>query len=240
MPQITLSSNDRLFICGKTGSGKTYLARYLTKSLKRLVVLDGKGTLGTTDWRLTDWSDSIDLKDPESQFRLRAVPPLKTELAEYWDSILLACLRAGNITVYIDELYAVCPPNKNPTPTLFACYTRGREFGLGVWSSTQRPVWIPLVSMSEAEHFFMFRLQLLEDKQRLAAFMGSEILTPIQDEHGFYYMRAIDDNVHYFEKFNPIVQPAQVEKEIIPPDDMPKNDRPRKRRIYLKMIRSKV
>lgn len=232
MPQITLSSNDRLFICGKTGSGKTYLARYLTKSLKRLVVLDGKGTLGIPEWRLSEWSENVDLKDPKAEYRLRAVPPLKTELAEFWDTVLMACLRAGNITVYIDELYAVCPPNRNPTPTLFACYTRGREFGLGMWASTQRPVWIPLVSMSEAEHFFMFRLQLLEDKQRLAAFMGKEIIEPIQDEHGFYYMRAIDDVVTYYEKFNPVAS-AEVEKETIAPDKMLQQEQPRKRRIHL-------
>jgi energy-coupling factor transporter ATP-binding protein EcfA2 len=213
MPQISLNTNERVFITGKTGSGKSFLARYLTRKIKRLVVLDGKGTLGVPDWNLTDWEPGANLSDPSKEFRLRAVPSLKIDLVDYWDSVLEKCLRSGNITIYIDELYAVVPPNKTASPTIFACYTRGREFGLGMWASTQRPVWIPLVAMSEAEHFFMFRLQLLEDKQRLAAFMGSEVTQPVLDEHGFYYMKAIDDKVKYYKKFNPIETAATVEIE---------------------------
>lgn len=235
MSQISLSTNERVFICGKTGSGKSYLARYLTRNIKRLVVLDGKGTLGTPEWNLTDWSDNIDLKDPSAEFRLRAVPGLKVDLTDYWDTILEKCLRAGNVTVYIDELYAVVPPNKAASPTLFACYTRGREFGLGMWASTQRPVWIPLVSLSEAEHFFVFRLQLWEDKQRLAAFMGEGVLGAVTDEHGFYYMRAIDDEVTYYKQFNPVDPITAVIPETISKEDMPtlpNNGRSRKVRIF--------
>lgn len=238
MSLISLASNERVFICGKTGSGKTFLARYLTRKIKRLVVLDGKGTLGGADWGLEDWNENNDVRDPQAAFRLRAVPGLKSDLTDYWDSVLETCMRAGNITIYIDELYAVCPPNKAASPTLFACYTRGREFGLGMWASTQRPVWIPLVAMSEAEHFFMFRLQLWEDKQRLAAFMGDEVLNPIRDEHGFFYMKAIEDDVTYFHQFNPIdpapdEADAEVLKTAIPEDDMPVIENNRSRYIKL-------
>lgn len=238
MPQITIATNERVFICGKTGSGKTFLARYLTKQIKRLVVLDGKGTLGTPEWNLDPWNDGIDLKDQDKQFRLRAVPPLKAELADYWDSVLMSCIRAGNITVYIDELYAVCPPNKPPTPTIFACYTRGRELGLGMWASTQRPVWIPLVALSESEHFFVFRLQLMEDKQRLAAFMGTQVLQQISEEHGFYYMQAVDDNVTFYKRFNPSEPVTEVEREVIDPEKMPISERGRARKFNL--LRSKL
>lgn len=229
MPQISLLSNERVFICGKTGSGKTFLARYLTKHIKRLVVLDGKGTLGTPEWGLTEFTNSSDLHAKE--FRLRAYPPLKTDLADYWDSILTKCLYAGNITIYIDELYAVCPPNKQPSPSLFACYTRGREYGLGMWASTQRPVWIPLVALSEAEHFFVFRLQLLEDKQRLAAFMGTDVILPIQDEHGFYYMRAVDDDVSYYKQFSPNAQLITIEHTIT--EKLPEHPKERNRRVSI-------
>ena len=42
MPPMTLKlrSNERTFFCGKTGSGKTYAAKYILKPYDRLVVFD--------------------------------------------------------------------------------------------------------------------------------------------------------------------------------------------------------
>jgi energy-coupling factor transporter ATP-binding protein EcfA2 len=199
MPPISLKSNERVLLCGKTGSGKTYLARYITRPLKRLVVLDGKGTLG--EWGLEAWNSKTmrDLRRGDN-VRLRALPPIGTNFLEYWEEVISACFQAGNVTIYIDELYAVCPPNKNPSDALWSAYTRGRELGVGVWSATQRPVWIPLFALSEAEHFFVFRLQLMDDKSRLAAFMGNSVLQSIKDPHGFYYSRPDLEKPIYSER----------------------------------------
>jgi hypothetical protein len=51
--------------------------------------------------------------------------------------------------------------------------------------------------MSEAEHYFCFRLTLEEDRKRLAAFIGPEVLNTIRDKHGFYYMSAEGDSPLY-------------------------------------------
>lgn len=201
MPPIVLQSNERVLITGKTGSGKTYLAHYITRELKRLVVLDGKGTL--KDWNLEEWSKDAERRMLQGEpVRLRAIVPLGDDPVVFWDKVITSCYYAGNVTLYIDELYAVSPPNKKPLDSLWAVYTRGRELGVGVWSSTQRPVWIPLFALSEAEHFFMFRLQLMEDRQRIAAFMSSEVLRTITDKHGFFYMRADMDEPIYTEQLD--------------------------------------
>lgn len=196
MQKISLRSDERVLICGKTGSGKTFLARYVTRSLSRLVVLDGKGTL--SDWNLAPYDgDARRALMQNEPIRTRVIAPLGVDNADFWDEVLRVCFVSGNVTIYIDELYAVAPPNTRASNVLWSCYTRGRELGVGVWSSTQRPVWIPLFALSEAEHFFMFRLQLNDDRARMSEFMGADVLIPIRDLHGFYYSRAIDDNPEY-------------------------------------------
>lgn len=222
--QVKLLSNERVITTGKTGSGKTFLMSYMTKTLNRLVVLDGKGTLN--QWSLEPWSREGErrLKAGEP-VRLRAMVPYKAEPGPYWDKILEACFDAGNVTIYIDELYAIVPPNQQASNILWACYTRGREFGVGVWACTQRPTWIPLVALSESEHYFMFRLSLDEDRRRMAAFMGSDVLKPITDEHGFYYCRAEWDNAIYYKQLE-VKHKSNENQTLLKPINQTKNLQP--------------
>lgn len=189
MAQLDLSvkANDRTFIAGKTGSGKTFFARYLLQSAKRLVVLDPKGMLSREedpDWRLTDWSAAGEkaLRGGKP-CRLRVPYPQNGD----WAPFVKAVFEARNVTLYIDEMYGVVSPGKNPEVLdwLTACWTRGRQLGIGVITATQRPVWVPLFSMSESDWFFVFRLTLDEDRKRLASFMGPSAMYPIPDEFGF-------------------------------------------------------
>ncbi len=180
-----------------TGTGKTYLARHLTAKIPRLVIIDTKGTL--RDWNTIAWEQGHGKLKSSEPIRLRVQPPIDVKsINEYLDNVFLTCYRAGNLTVYIDEVYGVTPPGSSVMPSLFGLYTRGRELGIGVFSASQRPSWLPLVAISESEHFFEFRLQLADDRKRMAAFMGEEVLNTPNDPHGFYYYRAGDaDSVYY-------------------------------------------
>lgn len=195
---FTIKSNDRVFFAGKTGAGKTYLAKHLTRTINRLVILDGKGTL--KDWDTLSFSDGRRALRIGEPVRIRALPDMRDNAVEYWDNVLTECYDAGNVTIYIDELYSIVPPGQNATPALWGCYTRGREYGVGVWAATQRPVWIPLVALSESEHYFLFRLTLDEDRKRMAAFMGGEVIRPITDNHGFFYNRVEWDSPIYYKR----------------------------------------
>ncbi len=201
--KISLRADERIFICGKTGSGKTFLARHLTGRLKRLIVLDGKGTLGS--WGLLEWNRETRraLKSGE-EVRTRVLLDTGARSAdEFWSEVFETIYGAGNVTIYIDEMYAIVDPGARPLPILTALYTRGRELGIGMWTATQRPTWIPLVCISEAEHIFLFRLNLDEDRRRMSAFMSDAVMQPIRDPHGFYYMRAEWENPSYQTRFNP-------------------------------------
>jgi hypothetical protein len=182
-----------------TGSGKSYLMRYLTRNLRRLIVLDPKGTLSS--WRCEDFDDRKARRAMQKgePMRLRATAPIDDE-GEYWEEPLWAAYEWGNLTVYCDELYGVVPPGTRAPAILTGLYTRGREYGIGFWSASQRPTWVPIVAISESEHLFMFRLNMQADRQRMAESMGDEVQAPIpeSDAHGFYYRTIRETRPAYY------------------------------------------
>lgn len=203
-PRFRVKTLDRVLICGKTGSGKTYLARHLLGNAPRLICLDPKGRLD--DWRLTDADRSTAegraaLRDLAAgkPSRLRYRLPMDDDTGAAWEDAIGAGFEAGDCVIYIDELYGVVEPGSRAPAILSAAYTRGREYGVGVWSATQRPVWVPLFAISEADHYFCFRLTLAEDRKRMAAFMGPQVEEVISAEHGFFYARAADDAPRFFQ-----------------------------------------
>lgn len=217
---LRFRSYERAFITGKTGTGKTYAARYILSAFSRLVVLDPKGTLG--GWGLDPW-------DRERRRRLRGGYPVRTRVLltpgedpqEFWEKVLELVFKAGNVTLYIDEVYGVIPPNSTPSPWLTAIWTRGRELGIGGYAASQRPVWVPLFIESEAEHFLMFRLGLPQDRKRMSAFMGPEVLDRFSNIHGLYYSRAEWDKPLFLDRLPIGSVPRQKKQQTSPPSASP-------------------
>jgi hypothetical protein len=213
MADYRIRTNDRIFVTGKTGSGKTFLMQHVTKRVRRLAVLDGKGTLG--GWNLEPYGQAglSKLRQGED-VRLRVIYTPGEDVETYWLTILEALYSVGNLTIYIDELYVVNGgPSTRPSPIMNALYTLGRELGIGVWATTQRPSWVPLVHMSEADHFFIFRLNMPEDRQRMAEVTGvTNVLEPIRDPYGFFYMIPEWDEADYREKLR--VKELHIEQDL--------------------------
>lgn len=186
--RIAVNGNDRIAIFGQTGSGKTFFARHLLRGVKRLVVLDPKGTLGgASGWRLAEWSAATRRKLLKGQpVRVRVPYPLDGN----WDDVLWDVYNAGNVVLYVDEMYGVVPIGKRAPIPLNAIYTRGRELGIGVTAVSQRPAWIPREMVSESSWIFAFRLLQLEDRIRLKSIMGDAALEPIRDRYGFLTYNA--------------------------------------------------
>ena len=188
--KIDIDSSQRLIAVGKTGSGKTFLMKYLTRGLNRLMVLDPKAMIDPAEWHL-DWVDSGGLRDLMKGKDARLL--VRTYDTQEWNVYLQAAWEASNTVVYIDELYALVEFGRVAPPKILSqLYTQGRERLVGVWGATQRPAWVPMFTLSECDWFFAFRTQLQDDRKRLAEMMGPEVLDPIpvSDPHGFwmYYM----------------------------------------------------
>ncbi len=108
------------------------------------------------------------------------------------DSVLGWCYRRTNTTIYLDEVFQVVA---NGIPlSLLDCVQRGREYGVEVWASTQRPSGIPLVLLTEASHYYVFHLSLREDRRRVEELCGVPAELPAQlTDHRFYYSNGQDD-----------------------------------------------
>lgn len=180
---IAIKGDERVFLAGKTGSGKTHLAMTLLAPAPRLIVIDLKGTLA--QWNLVPSSR-------ETRAAVRDGRPVRVQVrtVEEGEGYMWAALEAGNVIVYIDEVYAFVPQGTKTPEALNAIWTRGREFGVGGWAAAQRPAWVPLQLISEADWLFLFRLTMAEDRKRLAGFMGEEVEEPIKETHGFFATRA--------------------------------------------------
>lgn len=194
--KIRVRSNERAAFVGKTGSGKTTLAKFLTRSIDRLVVFDPKGSLkpdDRPDWNLEPWTEDSarKLRDRSTHIRLHVPGPGPTDDDRtYWLPFMQWIWDSGNVTLYMDEAYGVVPFGSRPPNQLVALVTRGREKEIGVWTATQRPAWIPMILLSESEWLFAFQLLLAGDRNRLAEIGGPELSVPVVDEHGFYIFNA--------------------------------------------------
>ena len=185
---IVPSSSDRGIVIGQTGSGKTFFMRFLLKDVKRLVVFDPKGTLigpnaSGGDWNLKDWDRrAAKALKRGVPYRSRVPSPLDGN----WEPYTKRIYDAGNTMLYIDEMYGVVSPRRPIGRYLNAIYTRGRELGIGAWSASQRPTWIPLEILTEAQWFVLFRVLADQDRRRMAAIMGAQVMEEIPDTYGFW------------------------------------------------------
>jgi DNA helicase HerA-like ATPase len=188
--KVVIKSSERVFIAGKTGSGKTTLAKLFLMNEPRLVVVDSKNSL--QNWELDEYHPNM-LKDiaKKDVFRVRVVEDAQAL------ELLQASYAAGNLIVYIDEVTAIIPPNRQPQKVFIDLWQRGRARNISAWSVSQRPKSVPLTFMSEAEHYFMFRLNLEDDRKRMSEFMGKRVMDNPIDKYGFYYYNVSEGSTRY-------------------------------------------
>lgn len=175
---LTPPRNDRVLLSGQTGSGKSTLARVLLQSREYVVICDAK--------RQIKWPGYQVFTDLQ---RLRDVDPVKVKKIIYKPSFAALnewqeqgndseinrffqwVYERQNTTLYVDELALVSKGNIAPF-YYGACMMQGRELDIEVISGTQRPTGIPQVVISEAEHVYVFKLKLDQDRDRIERVAG--------------------------------------------------------------------
>lgn len=178
-----ISGGERVAFVGTTGSGKTYAAGRLLAGIPRLVALNPKGSPSVRGWQYDgQWNDRTVKRLRRGENVRIHVPPAP---GRDWEEILRQCFDIGGLTIYIDEIYLICPSGV-PGQWLLACYTAGREIGIGTWGAMQRPSRVPLITISESEWKFVFRLKLQKDRKTMADIVGPEVMQSPEDKFGFW------------------------------------------------------
>jgi DNA helicase HerA-like ATPase len=179
-------------ILGRTGSGKTTLARMLVGSYRTLVAIDPKhrlelpGTVtvyGSAEFRNT-W--------PQRGRRVILRPSLEDD-GELWndvDETLARVFRYQRTAVLIDESVDIATKTRI-VPAYRRIIRLGRERMIPVYSCSQRPVDLHNDVLSQSEHLFVFDLPLRGDREKAAGIAGDELLIRADErvgaEHGFAY-----------------------------------------------------
>lgn len=173
---ITPRRTDRAVFVGQTGAGKTTLARVLLRTRRYVVAHDPKGLLAWPGYVVYDAVDRL-LRDVDRDpiVRPRVIyRPAPTELRDE-SAFATLCdwvLARGRTTLYLDELYATLFRGFEPPVALWAAITRGREHHVEVWGAVQRPYRVPMAMLSEAEHYYVFRLRDEASRARIAETTG--------------------------------------------------------------------
>lgn len=190
-----IPANHRVVVLGKTGSGKSILAQAYLAGYRNVIALDTKR--GTDKGINHFWPRAAAVGHIPVFSRLADVmkfgegkavwcPERSEKDFDVYDRFFEWILTRGNTVVWVDEVYDVTDGQEIPRGYR-ACITEGRSLGVGVWSCSQRPMKVPNVIFSEAEHFFVFRLRLGGDRKKVAEWAGEEVLENPTGKWGFWY-----------------------------------------------------
>ncbi|MCL2817141.1 MAG: hypothetical protein FWD39_01980 [Clostridiales bacterium] len=183
MPNIDIKSNDRVMVCGRTGSGKSVLVnRFLLPKMTNFVVYDYKH-----EFELPGAEIFTSLRDFKMKPGRRAVIyRTATGSDEEFDGLCKQVFYRGNNTLVLDEIANHCSAGRIMLHHDLIMRL-GRSKGVGIVNCTQRPRGIHNNVVSQCEHFFIFDLSQDTDRKKLSEFCGEEVMARARDYHFWYY-----------------------------------------------------
>ncbi len=197
-------AGQRFAVCGRSGSGKTYLEKWLMfKSTLKWIVIDSKHDPGFDEMKPNDgllmptkverlWNDRrhVVVRPTARENDVKTLDEYLEELHESFD----------NFGVCIDETYQVAMTSK-AGPGLTGLVTRGRARKQAVILGSQRPAWVPRFVFSEANAIIVMALTMKQDRERIYEMTEQPlVLKPVEPRHWLF----CDVAKATVEKFSPV------------------------------------
>jgi hypothetical protein len=183
MPRLPNSSN-RTAIMGPTGTGKTIAALWHL-SLSNF----DKMPWVIFDYKCDEHIEKLDAREVEVGFvpdkkdkGLFVVHPIPQVDDEAVDKMMWDLWARENVGIYIDEGLMVAKID-----AINAILTQGRSKKIPVIILTQRPVWLPRFTFSEASFFQVFTYTDKRDEETIRRLIPSIDSTSNLDDYCSYY-----------------------------------------------------
>lgn len=234
---IIPDQGQRALVIGKTGSGKTNLAKWILKraDFRPFVIYDTKienGFLSLPNSVLAETQEQVDeaIQDEDIDFVIYrpdpaiVVDPLALDelLQHHYDHY-------SSVGAYIDEIYQF-HNNARPGPGLLGLLTRGRSRKITLIMSSQRPSYFSRFVLTESERFYIMELLDKQDAKRLSDVIPDfeKLEKPVK--YGFWYFDAGSDQAIRY-------KPITLEKEKPQPQEKPIGETPALPETPLEKIR---
>lgn len=175
-PYSGLAPGKRIALFGRSGVGKSYMSKWivLRSTALRWIILDTKHDDIYDDWPTIDELPTTkilsELWQVSSQIVVRPKPyENNADTLDLWLEMIHE--KYNRFGIVIDETYQVAF-GPRAGPGLTGLVTRGRVRGQSVVMGSQRPAWVPRFVFSEANGYIVMSLNMREDKEKVASFVG--------------------------------------------------------------------
>lgn len=193
LQRIQIKSNDRVFVCGSTGSGKTVFGKsVLIPQYQRVVFHDFKlenADLLNSGFALANTPDQMMTLMVGNEYKVLYQPLIMSEEGnlEDFNRVCEIIYKNGNCTLFVDECnyFADAHSIQMYHKELL---TRGRSRGAGVVNLSQRPVGVHNLCISEAQHLIVFNLNLDNDIMKLKAVLPRDMHKALYELKDFEFI----------------------------------------------------
>lgn len=191
---------ERALIVGRTGSGKTAFATWLLERIPDSPIfiydtkIEPKFEALPNNIVIETFKNVHDILEENAHDYVIVRPGIHAlNNPDYLDDMLLWHYHnLQGFPAYLDEAYTFHSATGRSGPGLVALLTRGRSKGITTIISSQRPVMISRLCITEAQKVYAFLLRDKKDRVRLDDIMEDFSKLDKPPKHHFYYLDLSD------------------------------------------------